>query len=385
MLRAILRHLRRLGAIGGWPPVGFIGAFALILAVIATSDRAAGERFDLPRWERTSFANKWLFALGRPFRNDPDGDEAIARYFALRDRDGTEGRRLENVIEAAIEGRLDAALRELRVSGRFDLFGGVSVFPPVDVELAASPEALVVSPREVIERRRVSLLRPGLRLARAEAIEREVERDESLSALVVPTGGLSVYPAVVDARMSYRGTVRAAAHEWVHHYLSFYPLGLRYFRSREVVTINETVADIVAEEVAALVLERFDNPRPAGAAAGATPTPEPGRAAEVARTLRGLRLEVDELLAHGRIDEAERLMEEARRRLSEQGVRIRRLNQAYFAWYGTYAARPDAVDPLGPQLRELRQRAGSLAAFLALVRDFDSRADVERALARLGG
>ena len=98
--------------------------------------------------------------------------------------------------------------------------------------------------------------------------------------------------------------------------------------------------------------------------------------------LRELRLEVDALLGEGRVEEAERRMEEVRLMLEDHGISIRRINQAYFAWYGTYAARPDAVDPLGDQLRELRARAGPLARFLELVRGITTRAEVEALLAR---
>jgi hypothetical protein len=73
-------------------------------------------------------------------------------------------------------------------------------------------------------------------------------------------------------------------------------------------------------------------------------------------------------------------MELVRAELEAGGVFIRRINQAYFAWYGTYAARPDSVDPIGPQLRELRERAGSLARFLELVRGATTRDDVARLL-----
>src|SRR5690606_32829566 len=101
--------------------------------------------------------------------------------------------------------------------------------------------------------------------------------------------------------------------------------------------------------------------------------------------LRELRLEVDALLQEGRIEEAERRMEEVRLHLQEAGIEIRRINQAYFAWFGTYAARPDATDPLGGYLREIMVRSGSLPAFLENVRGTGSRADVIEVLVELGG
>ena len=96
--------------------------------------------------------------------------------------------------------------------------------------------------------------------------------------------------------------------------------------------------------------------------------------------LRDLRTEVDGMLAAGQIAAAEARMEDVRQQLVAKGVRIRRINQAYFAWYGTYTARPDSIDPLGAQVREIRQRTGSLHAFLDAVAGFTSRGDVQHAL-----
>ncbi|MDA0256458.1 MAG: hypothetical protein O3C25_01770, partial [Chloroflexi bacterium] len=112
------------------------------------------------------------------------------------------------------------------------------------------------------------------------------------------------------------------------------------------------------------------------------PDPRDERAAEV---LRALRLEVDELLASGRVAEAERRMEQVREELGDEGIRIRRINQAYFAWFGSYAARADSVDPLGDELRELRERLGSHDAFLDEVRGVTSRAQVRELAERAGG
>ena len=78
-------------------------------------------------------------------------------------------------------------------------------------------------------------------------------------------------------------------------------------------------------------------------------------------------------------------MAEVRQELEDAGYYIRVINQAYFAWYGTYAARPDATDPLGGYLREVRERTGSLSAFVETIRGWTSRADVETGLVDLGG
>ena len=365
-------------------PIVFAGAVAIVLGALALRDTQAGDAFDVVRWERTTLANKWLHALGAPFRDDLDDDEAIRRYFALDDRDSDEARELENDVEAVIEGRIDQVLAGLEVDGRFPLPG--SVFPPVDIEIAGSPRALVISPRDHIERVASDLLRPDLTQDEFEVIEREAEEDDSLSALVVGTGGVATYPAVVADGRSYRRTLETAAHEWVHHYLVFYPLGRNFFDSPDLQTINETVADVVGDEVAAIILERWGDPttEPATATPEVTATPEATAATspESSRVdrnevLRDLRIEVDDLLAAGQIEQAEARMEEVRLELCDAGFCLRRINQAHFAWFGTYAARPDATDPLGPQLRTLRDASGSLAAFLEAVRGAGSREDIE--------
>lgn len=196
--------------------------------------------------------------------------------------------------------------------------------------------------------------------------------------MVVPSGGVATYPAIVTDDGGYAEVVETAAHEWVHHYLTFYPLGRAYFENRDAETINETVADLIGEEVGALVLQRWGDPTRSG------PPPAPSaRRTDLDATLRALRLEVDALLAAGRVEEAEARMEQTRGDLALRGTSIRVLNQAFFAWYGTYAARPDSVDPLGAQLREVRERAGDLPTFVREVRMVTSRAQVELLLARL--
>jgi hypothetical protein len=67
------------------------------------------------------------------------------------------------------------------------------------------------------------------------------------------------------------------------------------------------------------------------------------------------RVRVDWLLLHGRIEEAEAYMERRRQVFWKEGYHIRKLNQAYFAFYGSYADEPGAAgaDPVGPAVRDL--------------------------------
>ena len=368
--------------------IAFVLAVALITVVVVLGasllgDRLLGDRFDVVRWERDTVAGKWLHLLGARWREDPSSDDAIARYFAAP-LDSTDRRRVEGAVEAALNGRIDAAARAHGLTGRVPLPG--TVFPPVNLDLTQPPRVLVVSPRSVIQRTSTELLRPDLTATDAVRIERDTEsRNRDESALVVGSGGVATYPAIVANSSSYADTLATSAHEWTHHYLEFYPLGLAYFASRDATVINETVADIVGNELGAEILARWGDPTRAASTAtpAATPTATPQPRVDANAVLRDLRREVDALLTAGKIEEAEARMEAVRVQLNDSGYRIRRLNQAYFAWYGSYAARPDAVDPLGAQLREIRQRAGSLEAFLEVVRTTSSRADVVAALERL--
>ena len=357
--------------------LGLLAAFLLWAGLFALREPQPHEEFDLAqlvRWELSALANKWLFAAGAPLRDDPAPDAALTAWFALDDRSTAAGQRLENVAEAAIEGRIDAVVRAQGLSFPLPLPGALAVWPPLDIELSESPHVLVISPRSEIRRAEQRILQFDLGRDELLRIEREAEeRDESIAAFVAPTGGVAFYPAIVSDAGSYRAAAGTAAHEWVHHYLTFYPLGRAYFTDDDAQTINETVATLVGHELRDAVIERFGDPTPPRAPA---PAPDIDRAA----VLRELRLEVDALLEEGRVGQAERRMEEVRLMLADHGVSIRRINQAYFAWYGTYAARADAVDPLGEQLRELRERAGSLARFLELVRGITTRAEVEALL-----
>ena len=79
------------------------------------------------------------------------------------------------------------------------------------------------------------------------------------------------------------------------------------------------------------------------------------------------RITADALLADGKIEEAEAYMEARRAIFLKQGYLLRKLNQAYFAFYGAYADSPGGAageDPVGPAVRALRAQSESLADFV---------------------
>ena len=79
------------------------------------------------------------------------------------------------------------------------------------------------------------------------------------------------------------------------------------------------------------------------------------------------RVKADELLAQGKIEEAEAYMEQRRLIFWQNGYLLRKLNQAYFAFHGAYADLPGGAageDPVGPAVRALRAQSDSLADFI---------------------
>jgi hypothetical protein len=148
------------------------------------------------------------------------------------------------------------------------------------------------------------------------------------------------------------------------------------------------VASIVGDEIGRRVVERYYPERmpPAG-----WPRPFSMRDDWLGKTsdppqfeygpfMRKTRLEADRLLAEGKIDEAEKYMESQRRVLLENGYAIRKLNQAYFAFHGSYAVGAAATDPIGGKLRLLRKQAASLAEFLRTAAKFSEPGDLDAAL-----
>jgi hypothetical protein len=135
------------------------------------------------------------------------------------------------------------------------------VFPPVDFELDAPPRVLAVSPRDRIELEHSYLLEPGLGREDFEAVEREAESENGaatgISAVVVGTGGVATYPAVVSSSAAYEHMVDTAFHEWTHQYLAFYPLGRSYFEGSDLRTLNETVANLAGTSLAGEYFKRY--------------------------------------------------------------------------------------------------------------------------------
>lgn len=311
---------------------------------------AAGLSWSAIDWELRHIVSG-LGLVGGQIFSPPDASTVNAQLADLFRRQGP-----GQLLDREAERVLAAAVTEQLRTGGVATLGG-SVFPPVAFSVEKPPAVLIVSPRTEIRLAEAVLLDEDVSLQSAEPLESAVERLD-VSALAEPTGGLSTYPTLIAPETDVYRAMQTIAHEWTHTALFFAPLGQAYGRSPEARAINETTADLVGQEVAErAALGVGERPRAGGQA--------PDR--NLIDTLRRIRVNVDELLAHGQVDDAEAYMEQERQLLVAQGYAFRRLNQAYFAFHGNYAEGPAASTEIPDALRELRARSSSLGDFIGRV------------------
>lgn len=300
-------------------------------------------------------------------------DKEIASALLRGQRDDYIARQeqLAPFAESILQSQLGETLASL------DLTAIGQPLPPVLYHNSPTPLALIVSKREeIVQIANISIL-PTLTINEQIALEDEVANSLDVSTLVVPIGGVGVYPTMVMETTDLRWMLNTIAHEWTHNYLNLRPLGLNYSTTPELRTMNETTASIVGDEVGLWVLQTyypemvasplspdlvlFNNPfLPSNGLDD--PPPFDFRA-----EMRETRVTADELLAQGKIEEAENYMEQRRQVFWQNGYLLRKLNQAYFAFHGAYADQPGGAageDPVGPAVRALREKSPTLADFV---------------------
>ena len=375
----------------------------------------ASERFDFVDWEVKSLLGKLAHSLITPQRymdevarhdflldylelvaniqrseweihriyTDPEVKDPEATTVELRAY-VTELRAEEKTRQPLAEAILEEQTACILVDEEFGILG--QEFPPVSTHFTPLPLLLVVSPRDHVERIFSLCLRHGLGVARREAIEGQVDTSFDVSSLVTGIGGMAAYPAMLLESSSLNWLAEVTAHEWTHHYLAPRPLGWNYDAIPEVRIINETVASIVGKEAGRRMVARYypellpPEPMPEEPEEEAPPSEPPKF--DFRAEMRETRIRVDELLAQGRIEEAEVYMEERRQEFVAHGHYIRKLNQAYFAFHGAYADEPGAAgaDPTGPAVQELRAHSPDLHTFVVRASRVTTLAELETLL-----
>ena len=328
--------------------------------------------------KRAQEINRQVITLQAGAQPDAEASRQIAEL--RREREDLTNTR--DALRPEVEESLESAVADILQELGFKAWTGV--FPPVDTALTGSPTVLILSPRERIERIEGGLMRTGIDNDARERIEAQVETETELSALVANTGGIALYPSIVSDGTQLEYALEVIAHEWVHQWLWFRPLGRRYFESGELTALNETVATIAGIEIGQLARHRLEGTEPQQLAhpyhaptTGEHAAPGNPVRFDFQAEMRATRVRVDELLAAGDVDGAEAYMEERRRIFVAEGYPIRKLNQAYFAFHGAYGTTGAAgVSVIGDQVLELRRRSPSLAEFLRTAAQFTSAAEL---------
>lgn len=332
--------------------------------------------------------------------------EATANLRSQRDALRQQIEQRQNLAEAILQEQVET---ELRSEG---FAWGGQIMPPVRFRFTNLPDVLIVSRRDKIERIHQRELRTGLTVDEWDTIERSVDKQLDVSSLVEPIGGMGTYPTMLPETTSIDWLVGVIAHEWLHNYVLLSYVGLNYASDPTARVINETTASIVEDEMRARIVKRFypelikaQGPtersvtlsapkgfadRDALLALNMTDLASDVRPSvnqadkkfDFNKEMRETRLRADELLAQGKIDEAEAYMEQRRGLFVENGFYIRKLNQAYFAFHGAYNATPGGAptagrDPIGPAVQALRRRSKTLGDFVRAITRVTSLEDLK--------
>jgi hypothetical protein len=299
-----------------------------------------------------------------------DKETASAHLRAEMDALYLRQKQLAPLAESVLQEQVSALLAEL------DLTSGGQPVPPVLYHSSAVPMGLIVSPRDHIHQLTNISVQPNLSVDQQASLEDQVDKALDVSSLVVPIGGVGVYPTMVMRATNLPWLLDTIAHEWTHNFLTLRPLGFLYDATPELRTMNETAASIVGGEVGTLVMQKYypefadasSSPIQPASIKPASPNPEDEPPVfDFRAEMHETRVTTDELLAEGKIEEAEAYMEARREIFWQNGYAIRKLNQAYFAFYGAYADVPGGAageDPVGPAVRTLRAQSDSLADFI---------------------
>ena len=393
---------------------------ALLLPVLLAGDdprlnpaeeAALEHHYSLVAWEARNLLSKWTHRLGTylPWKEDTvlTGRDLAEEYLRL----GVEARRLRGKIDMAvatgdagalesaedgladvdsIRGRMRGAVEEVIESAISGVLSDLDIgswgpfdYPPVDIRLDEPPRVLITSPRDRIIRSHEALVSVDITTSEREAVESALLDSDDLSALVLDIGGVATFPAIVGSAGDLRGTLQTSAHEWVHYYLVAHlrPLGLRVYTAPEMLVINETLADMAGREIGDMAFRALGgiivppaNP-PSENEMDGQPA-DPGRL-DFGKEMYVTRLKVDELLSQGSIEEAEVYMEQRRLLFVEAGFYIRKLNQAYFAFNGTYAEQPESSSLVGEQMKDIRAASADVSALIATVSRVSTIAEFE--------
>ena len=387
--------------------------------------------YGLVSWEFENFFDKWRHrvwtALPWTPTSEADRRRALDRYVVLVDElriakdllseasseNGSDQGNVSNAQLAVdrliaerdgfrdgVEEFLEQAVADAIRSAEVDLVGSF-VWPPVDFRIDSPPKLLVTSPRDVIRRDEDVLIDPEISIDDIEKIENELAEVANISAVVLQTGGLASYPNVIPTADLER-LLDVAAHEWLHAYLVFNPLGRAYFDGGDIRVMNETLADIFGQEIGLRVyseitgepyvapvrpetaMHNTESNNPDGPDGSDSDEETGADDFDFNRFMAETRARTDELLEEELMDEAESYMESRRIELLDHGHTIRKINQAYFAFHNTYAESPSSTSPIAEYLWDLRDQVDTVGELVKLLRPLGTYKEFELLLVERG-
>ena len=233
------------------------------------------------------------------------------------------------------------------------------LFPPLSFSIENPPKVLVVSPRDKIFQQRAILLNNQIPEEEIIFIENSID-SMNYSSIILDTGGFAAYPSIIKPSKNFDFLFSTIAHEWLHHYLIFSPLGRSYFKGGDMVSINETLADLFASEILGISDER-------------KPSHNKFRI-----MMKETRHQVDHLLEKGLLDEAEFYMNKRKEFINSEGYSIRKINQAYFAFHGNYGDSPSSTHNYDKDLKHLLSTYDSFEEFLNEIKNIDEPKQLEK-------
>ncbi len=245
------------------------------------------------------------------------------------------------------------------------------IFPLPEFTTNHSPKLLVISPRNKIYREDELLLNHDLSVQEIKDIEESVQSEIDYSSIVINIGGVAAYPSIIKDSDNYGDLFKAHAHEWLHQYLILFPLGRAYFKDPNMKIVNETLANIYSERLFNSVCSKKIKLQDSICKSKVKELP--GKF-NYELFIRNLRLDVDELLELGKINQAEELMESSRFELEKRGYYIRKINQAWFAFNGTYADSPASSSNVDQEIESFidsQESFGIAIRKLRKVKDFE--------------
>ena len=266
--------------------------------------------------------------------------------------------RLRPSAEEAVEAELDRVVEDEGLAWR-----GIT-FPPVDFRFEQPPTLLVTSRRDRLQVLEAVLLEPDMDVLLRDELETRLLEEYNVAALVDNLAGLATYPLLVSDLYPLRALLRVAAHEWLHAYFLFRPLGRNIYSSETMFSLNETIADVAGRELGDAAFVRMGGDLDENASRYLAPEE---RDPVFTREMRTTRERVEELLEAGEVQEAEEYMKRRWWDFRLGGYGLRKLNQAYFAFRGRYAEGPASISPIGREVNEMRGYHDDVGSFIKTV------------------